>query len=371
MDIPILDLKAQLASYREAALAAIERVVDDQSFILGAEVKAFEAALARHLGVPECVGVSSGTDALLVALMALDIGPGDEVVTTPFSFFATAGVVARLGARPVFADIDPATFNLDEAGVRGALSERTKAVIPVHLFGQIADLGTFYDEPGRPPVVEDGAQAIGARLGVRGVGQLGELACLSFFPSKNLGAFGDGGATLARDPELAERVRVLRVHGAKPKYHHHVVGGNFRLDALQAAVLAVKLPLLGAWEDGRRAHAARYDALLAEAGLVERGLVLSPVAKPGAHHVYNQYVVRAQDRDGLQAHLAARGVGTMVYYPGPLHLQACFAYLGHGPGDFPEAERACAEVLALPVYPELPAGAQERVVGEIARFYGL
>ena len=369
--IPLLDLQAQLATYRDDAMAAIARVVDSQALILGQEVRDFEAALARYLDLPHAIGVSSGTDALLVALMALDVGPGDEVVTTPFSFFATAGVVARLGARPVFVDIDPASFNLPEAGVRAAVTAATRAVIPVHLFGQMCDLGAFYDEPGRPPIIEDGAQAIGSRLRGRGVGRFGELATLSFYPTKNLGAFGDAGATLCRDAGLAEKLRILRVHGSKPKYYHHVVGGNFRLDALQAAVLGVKLPLLDGWADARRRNAARYDAQLAGSGLVERGLVTPPVRHADAHHIFNQYVVRATDRDALRAHLTARGVGTMVYYPGALHLQPCFADLGHGPGDFPEAERACREVLALPVYPELDPDAVRRVVAAISEFYAL
>ncbi len=370
-DLPILDLKAQLGTYREAALAAIERVVDSQRFILGPEVSGFEAALAASLDVPHAIGVSSGTDALLVALMALEVGPGDEVVTTPFSFFATAGVVARLGAKPVFVDIDPATFNLTEAPVRGALTANTKAIIPVHLFGQACDLGELYDAAERPPIIEDGAQAIGAKLRGRGVGQLGEFATLSFFPSKNLGAFGDAGATLSRDAELASKVRILRVHGGQPKYYHHVVGGNFRLDAIQAAVLSVKLPFLDGWAHARRRNAGRYDVALEEAGLVARGLVTPPTRLADAHHIFNQYVIRVPDRDALRAHLSDRGIGTMVYYPGPLHLQPCFAGLGHGPGDFPEAERACLEVLALPVFPELPEGAVERVVAGIAEFYGL
>ena len=365
--LPILDLKAQLAAYREQAMAAIERVVESQHFILGPEVAAFEGALAAHLELPHAIGVSSGTDALLVAVMALDIGPGDEVLTTPFSFFATAGVVARVGARPVFVDIDPATFNLTEAAVRGAVSPRTKAVIPVHLFGQVCDLGGFYDEAGRPPIIEDGAQAIGARLRGRGTGHFGELATLSFFPTKNLGAFGDAGAVLCRDAALADRVRILRVHGGRPKYHHHVVGGNFRLDALQAAVLGVKLPFLPGWEAGRRRNADRYDEALQP--LVARGLVTPPTRLPDAHHIFNQYVVRVSDRDALRAHLAERGIGTMVYYPGPLHLQPCFAELGHGPGDFPEAERACAEVLALPIHADLPDGGVRRVSEGIADFY--
>lgn len=369
--IPLLDLRAQLASYRTEALAAIERVVDAQEMIMGPEVGAFERALATYAGVGHALGMSSGTDALLAALMALDVGPGDEVVTTTFSFFATAGVIARLGARPVFTDIDPATFNATPEALRAAVTPRTKAVIPVHLFGQMADVATLSTTPGLPPVIEDSAQSLGARLDGRMTGQYGAMTCVSFFPSKNLGGFGDGGATLTNDPVLAEKLAILRVHGSKPKYFHHVVGGNFRLDTLQAAVLAVKLPHLDTWADARRRNAARYDALFVESGLVSRGLVVTPPTSARAHHVYNQYVIRVPDRDALARALGERGIGTAVYYPRPLHLQPCFAGLGYGPGDFPEAERACAEVLALPVYPELPSGALERVVSEIGRFYGL
>lgn len=369
--IPILDLKAQLAQYRDAALAAITRVVDSQSLILGAEVKAFEADLAAYMGLEHAVGVSSGTDALLVALMALGVGPGDEVLTTPFSFFATAGVVARLGATPRFADIDPVTFNLDEAGVRAAIGPKTRAIIPVHLFGQMADLGGLYDDPQAPPIVEDAAQALGATLRGRMTGHHGAATCISFYPTKNLGAFGDAGAVATTDPALAERLRMLRVHGAKPKYFHHEVGGNFRLDALQAAVLAVKLPLLDGWAAGRQANAARYAELFAGSGLVERGLVTPPAATVDGAHVFNQYVIRAARRDALRAHLAEQGIGTMVYYPGPLHLQPCFAGLGHGPGDFPAAEEACAEALALPIQPELGPDALARVVAAIRGFHRL
>jgi dTDP-4-amino-4,6-dideoxygalactose transaminase len=370
VDIPLLDLKAQFATYRGAAMEAITRVVESQHFIMGPEVAGFEKELARYVGVPHGIGMSSGTDALLAALMVLDVGPGDEVVTTPFSFFATAGVVARLGARPVFVDIDPGTFNVTEAGLRGAITANTKALMPVHLFGQVAELGDLYDDPARPPLIEDAAQSIGASLHGRMSGQLGDFACYSFFPAKNLGCFGDGGGMAVTDDDLAERARIMRLHGSKPKYYHHVVGGNFRLDALQAAVLRVKLPLLDGWAAGRRANAERYVGLFRDSGLVERGLVGLPVVRDGAEHVFNQFVVRVERRDALQAHLGACGIGSAVYYPGPLHLQPCFANLGYGPGDFPEAERACGEVLALPIYPELPEGAQARVVETIKAFYG-
>lgn len=369
--IPLLDLKAQFSTFRDEALAAVTQVIESQHFIMGPEVKAFEAELGAYMDLPSSVGVSSGTDALLVALMALEIGPGDEVVTPPFTFFATAGTVARLGARPVFADIDPQTFNLDASAAKAAITPNTKALIPVHLFGQLCDLGDLYTQADRPAIIEDAAQAIGARLRGKMSGHFGDFSTLSFFPSKNLGAFGDAGAVLCRDPKLGEALRILRVHGSKPKYYHHVVGGNFRLDAIQAAVLRIKLRYLDGWAEGRRRNAARYDTLLAEAGLVERGLVTLPFRAPDAHHIFNQYVIRAQDRDGLQAHLNARGIGNNVYYPHPLHLQPCFADLDHGPGDFPHAEQACAEVLALPIYPELPADDLARVVAAITGFYGV
>ncbi len=371
MQIPILDLKAQFAQYREQAIEAMIRVADSQRFIMGPEVEDFEAALADYCGVSSAIGVSSGTDALLVALMGLDLKPGDEVLTTPFSFFATAGVVARLGGQLRFVDIDPETFNLDESSVRGALTPHTRAIIAVHLFGQTSDLGELYAAKDRPPIIEDAAQALGAGLRGRSVGQLGDMACVSFFPSKNLGCFGDGGAIVCDNPELAEKLRVLRVHGAKPKYHHHFVGGNFRLDALQAAILAVKLPLLDGWSAARQANALRYADVFEESGLCERGLVRIPHQIEGGHHVFNQYVVRVAQRDELKEWLSRRGIGSMVYYPSPLHLQPCFAHLGHGPGDFPEAEKACNEVLALPAYPELEPGSVESVVQAIAEFYRL
>lgn len=369
--IPLLDLKAQLAEYRAEALEAITRIVDSQQFIMGPEVEAFEAELGAYTGLPPAVGVSSGTDALLVALMALGIGPGDEVVTTPFTFFATAGTVARLGARPVFADIDPRTFNVDPAALEAAITPNTRALMPVHLFGQICDLGDLYTRTDRPPIIEDAAQAIGATLRGQMSGHFGDFSTLSFFPSKNLGAFGDAGAVLCRDEELRESLRILRLHGSRPKYWHHVIGGNFRLDALQAAVLRIKLRHLDRWADGRRANADRYDALFAEHGLIERGLITVPWRLPGAHHIFNQYVIRTPKRDALEAHLKAEKIGTCVYYPHPLHLQPCFAGLGHAPGDFPESERACAEVLALPIHPELSVDDQVRVVRAIATFFGI
>ncbi|MGF1469305.1 MAG: DegT/DnrJ/EryC1/StrS family aminotransferase [Sandaracinaceae bacterium] len=365
--IPILDLQAQNGPLRGAIRAALDRVIANNAFILGSEVKAFEEEAAAFLDVPHAIGVSSGTDALLVALMALGVGPGDEVVTTPFSFFATAGVIHRLGARPVFVDIDPATYNLDPSQVAGAITPRTKAILPVHLYGQPCDWAALADVAGGVPIVEDAAQAIGAEAGEGRVGGLGRLACFSFYPSKNLGAFGDGGLVTTRDADLAEKVRRLRVHGAHPKYFHATVGGNFRLDALQAAVLRVKLPHLPRWTDARRRNATRYDRLFAEAGL-PAGAVTTPVRR-SAGHVYNQYVIRAERRDELQAHLKRQGIGTVIYYPRPLHLQGCFAELGYREGDLPVVEEASRSVLALPVYPELGEARQRRVVGAVASFY--
>ena len=366
--IPLLDIHAQNAPLFEALRAAFDRVLDKGAFILGPEVSAFERAVAEYLGVPHAIGVSSGTDALLVALMALGVGPGDEVVTTPFSFFATAGSIARLGATPVFVDIDPETFNLDPDGVEAAINERTKAVMPVHLFGQPCDMAALraITEPRGVPIVEDAAQALGARTEQGVVGALGAFGCFSFFPSKNLGGFGDGGLVTTLDAALAERARVIRVHGSKPKYFHAVIGGNFRLDALQAALLAVKLPHLDAWAAGRRDNARRYDALFAEAGLPPERL-RTPVRRSEGH-VYNQYVLRTDRRDALAAHLGDAGIGHAIYYPLCLHRQGCFANLGYADGSLPVAERASEEVLAIPVYPELDEARQRRVVDTIVSF---
>jgi len=368
--VPLLDLQAQYRPIRAELLAAIERVCDSQRFILGVEVDALEADLARALEAPHAVTVSSGTDAILAALMALGIGPGDEVVTTTYSFFATAGCVSRLGATPVFVDILPDTFNIDPAAVRAALTPRTRAVVPVHLYGLCADLDPLLETTAAAgvPLVEDAAQAIGARYKGRQAGTFGVLSCFSFFPSKNLGAFGDGGLVTALDATLAHEVALLRNHGAEPKYLHKRIGGNFRLDALQAAVLRVKLPHLPAWTEGRRRNAARYRALFAP--LERAGLVTLPIEPVGYHHIYNQFVIRLPDRDRVRAELAARGVGTEVYYPVPFHLQECFADLGYAEGAFPHAERAAATSLALPIYAELTEAQQATVVAEITRALG-
>jgi len=368
MKVPLLDLKAQYASIREEIRGAIERVCESQQFILGPEVQGLEEEIARYCGVRHAVGVSSGTDALLAALMALGVGPGDEVVTPAYSFFATAGVVARLRAVPVFVDIDPGSFNADPASVRAALGSKTRAILPVHLFGRCADMGAILTaaRPRGIPVVEDAAQAIGAFDSEgRRSGTMGTMGCFSFFPSKNLGGFGDGGMVITDDDGLAELLRMLRVHGMKPKYVHRTIGGNFRLDALQAAVLRVKLRYLDGWAGGRRANAQRYRRLFREAGL--EGRVVLPEDVPG--HVYNQFVIRCPRRDDLRKFLEENGIGTEIYYPLPLHLQECFRGLGYREGDFPNAERAAREALALPIYPELKEEQQEHVVRQIRRFY--
>jgi dTDP-4-amino-4,6-dideoxygalactose transaminase len=366
--VPLLDLQAQYAAIRDEVRAAIDRVCDAQRFILGPEVSALEAEVAAYCEARFAIGVSSGTDALLAALMAVGVGPGDDVVTTTYSFFATAGTIARLGARPVFVDIDPETFNLDPARLAERITPRTKAIVPVHLFGRCCDMDAIgaVADAHRLPIVEDAAQAIGARDDHgRIAGTIGTLGCLSFFPSKNLGAFGDGGMVLTNDAELAERVRLLRVHGSNPKYHHRIVGGNFRLDALQAAVLRVKLKYLPGWTKARRDNADRYRALFREHGVDG---ITPPDDHPG--HIYNQFVVRAEERDPLRRFLDERGIGTEVYYPIPLHLQACFAGLGYRDGDLPAAEAAARESLALPIYPELSESAQRYVVSAIGEYFG-
>ena len=362
IEVPLLDLTAQWATIRNETLAAITRVCDSQRFVLGEEVAAFERDMAAALGVREAIGVSSGTDALLAVLMALGVGPGDEVVTSTYSFFATAGTIARLGARPVLVDIDPVSFNLDPSQVAGAISPRTKAIMPVHLYGQCAEMHSLTAIAARAgvPIVEDAAQAIGSRYRGRQAGGFGLAGCFSFFPSKNLGAFGDAGLVTTHDPEFANRVRLLRNHGAERQYFHRLVGGNFRLDALQAAILRVKAPHLERWTARRRANADRYRALFREAGL--EGRVRLPVEVDGCHHIYNQFVIRVPQRDRVKDALRARRIGTAIYYPVPFHLQECFASLGYPRGAFPHAEAAALETLALPIYPELTEAQQVAVV---------
>jgi dTDP-4-amino-4,6-dideoxygalactose transaminase len=363
--VPLLDLKAQYATIREEVRAAVDRVMESQHFILGPEVEALEAEVAGYSGCRFGVGVSSGTDALLLALMALDVGPGDEVITTPFTFFATAGSVHRLGAKPVFVDIEPAGFNLDPAKLAAAVTKKTKAVIPVHLFGQCAEMDPILEVARKHQlaVIEDAAQAIGSEYRGRRAGAMGTVGCFSFFPSKNLGGFGDGGMITTNDQALAKRMKMLRNHGAEPKYYHKLVGGNFRLDALQAAVLRVKLKRLDAWSAGRQKNAARYREMFKAAGL--DGKVTCPPELPGRRHIYNQFSVRSTRRDALKTALAARKVGNEIYYPVPLHVQECFAALGYRKGSMPESERAAAEALALPIYPELTAEQQQYVVAAV------
>jgi len=344
----------------------VTRVCDSQRFIMGPDVEGMERDMAACLGVAHAVGVSSGTDALLLAMMALGIGPGDEVVTSTYSFFATAGCVARLGATPVFVDIDPVTYNIDPAATAAAVTPRTRAIIPVHLYGQSADLDPLIDIASRAgvPLIEDAAQAIGATYKGRMVGGIGRAGCFSFFPSKNLGAFGDGGLVTTNDDALAASLRRMRVHGADRQYYHEVIGGNFRLDAMQAAILRVKLPHLAGWTEARRRNAARYDRLFADFGLT--GRVTLPVTAPGRYHIFNQYVVRVPGRDAVKAHLESRQIGCAIYYPVPFHEQRCFAHLGYRTGQFPHAERAARETLALPIYGELTAEQQHYVVSAIA-----
>ncbi len=365
--VPLFDLKRQWLEVRDDVMKAIDGVFTTQQFILGPEVAGLEAECAAYLEVKHAVGVSSGTDALLAALMALDVGPGDEVITSPFTFFATAGVIHRLGARPVFADIDPRDYNLDPARVAEAITPRTKAIIPVHLYGQAADMDALAAVAGDIAMVEDCCQAIGTRYKGTPVGGLGVMGCYSFFPTKNLGAFGDGGLVTTNDAALGERLVDMRLHGMRPKYVHHFVGGNFRLDALQAAILRVKLPRLDGWIARRREGADHYRRLVGEAGL--EGTVVLPAELPDRGHTYHQFVVRVPRRDDLRQHLSARGLGSEVYYPICLHEQECFASLGYARGAFPESERATEEVLALPIFPELTAEERERVVEGIASFY--
>jgi dTDP-4-amino-4,6-dideoxygalactose transaminase len=376
MPVPLLDLKAQYRSLQGEIRAAVDRVFSSQQFILGEEVAAFEREASGALGGVEAIGVASGSDALLLALMALEIGEGDEVVTTPYSFFATASAIHRTGARPVFVDIDPGTFLVRPEAVIRAITPRTRAILPVHLFGQMADMEPLLQAASSRGIalIEDAAQAIGAtaRLGGRTVlaGTAGTFGCFSFFPSKNLGGAGDGGLVTTRDRDLADRVRSLRRHGEESTYVHTRVGLNSRLDALQAAVLRVKLPHLERWNAAREANAVRYRGLFEARGLVgaDAPLVL-PEARPGARHTYHQYVIRARRRDDLLAHLRSAEIGCAVYYPIPLHLQRCFSGWHHHPGDFPVAETAASTTLALPIYPELTAELQEEVADSLRSFY--
>ena len=376
MQVPLLDLKLQYAPLKARILAEIEAVTDSQTLILGPRTEEFERAVAAYCGAAHAIGVSSGTDAELVLLMALGIGAGDSVITTPYTFFSTASCISRLGARPVFADIDPATFNISPASLEEALKRTrdARAIIPVHLYGQCADmesilaLGKQYGVP----VLEDAAQALGARHSLGAAGAMGDAGWFSFYPTKNLGAFGDAGMVVCRDDALASRIRILRNHGMEPRYYHPLIGGNFRIDAIQSAVLSVKLPYLDSWSAGRSACAAFYREEFARRGL--SSIVTLPVeafADRGVeyHHIYNQFIIRAPRRDALRDHLSRAGIGSEIYYPLPLHLQECFRYLNHHEGDFPEAERAARETLALPIFPELTREQLSFVVDRISAFY--
>jgi len=389
MSIPLLDLKPQYQALKDELKAVVERVMESQAFILGPEVEGLEREVAGYSHCRFGVGVSSGTDALLMALMALDIKPGDEVITSPFTFFATAGSIARVGAKPVFADIDPVTFNIDPRAIEKAITAKTRAIMPVHLYGQMADMDPIMElaRARKIAVIEDAAQAIGSEYKGRRAGSIGDIGCFSFFPSKNLGGFGDGGMVTTNDPGLYEKLKLLRNHGMQPKYYYKLIGGNFRLDALQAAVLRVKLRHLDAWSQQRQQNAAWYDAGFKSAGLAANppaclaagcrhcggarcelnqhgGLVL-PVAKPDRRHIYNQYVIRTPRRQKIMDWFIRDKVGHEIYYPVPLHLQECFAYLQHRAGDFPFSECAAQTTLALPIYPEVGRENIEHVVRHV------
>lgn len=369
--VPLLDLQAQFETIRDEVRAAVDRVFDSQQFVLGAEVLALEEEIAGYSQTEFAIGCASGSDALLLALMSCGIGKGDEVITTPFSFFATASAITRLDARPVFVDIDSRTFNIDPSLVAAAVNERTRAIVPVHLYGQCTEMNPLIElsESRGIPIIEDAAQAIGAEDQRRRAGSMGAIGCLSFYPSKNLGGAGDGGMLVTNDLEHARRLHMLRVHGEEQKYHHKLVGINSRLDALQAAVLRVKLPHLDEWSTRRQRKAQQYELMFADAALSEK--LELPFVRSGVRHIFHQFVVRVRDgkRDALRAYLRECSVGTDVYYPVPLHLQECFAFLGYKEGDFPIAEQAAKETLALPVYPELTDEQQDYVVSAIGKFF--
>ncbi|TKJ33267.1 transcriptional regulator [bacterium (candidate division B38) B3_B38] len=383
MKVPLLDLRAQYAVIKQEVKQAVEEVLEEQQFILGERVAEFEGRMAEYVGISRAVGVASCTDGLLLSLMALGISPDNEIITTPFTFFSTAGIIARLNAKPVFMDIDPGSFNIDPDLVERKITPRTRAIIPVHLFGQCAPMDeiTQIAEKHNLQVVEDAAQAIGASYKGRKAGSMGMVGCFSFYPSKNLGAMGDGGVVVTSKPELAERIRLLRNHGAESKYRYSTVGINSRLDALQAAILTVKLKYIDQWNRARRQNAENYTRLFRQANLAadEQGKmdddpsnhipVIIPAVLPECHHVFHQYAIRVRDRDRLKDYLAREGIGTAIYYPIPLHLQKCFSYLGYKQGELKNAERCAAECLSLPIYPELTPTQQEYVVEKIAAFF--
>ncbi len=377
MNVPLLDLNFQHRPLQKELAEAISQVVESNAFILGPDVNRLETAIAKYCETEFAIGVSSGTDALLISLMALGVGPGNEVITTPYTFFATVGSIVRLGAKPVFVDIDPVSFNIDPDKIEEKITSKTKALLPVHLYGQCADGEAIQAIAKKHDlrIIEDAAQAIGSQYpdGSK-AGNKGDLGCFSFFPTKNLGCFGDGGMVVGNDPDLKERIQILRVHGSKPKYYHELVGGNFRLDSLQAAILNVKLHLLEKWNQERRENAKRYGQLFTDNCLVKNQKVQLPSAVHADsgvtnHHTYNQFVIRVLKRDELRDYLREKGVSTEVYYPVPLHLQRCFESLEHKEGDFPEAEKAARETLALPIFPGLTSGQQEYVVQQINSFY--
>jgi dTDP-4-amino-4,6-dideoxygalactose transaminase len=391
MPVPLLDLQAQYATIREEVRTAVDRVLESQYFILGPEVEALEAEVAAYSQCHYGIGVSSGTDALLVALMAIDIQPGDEVITTPYTFFATAGSIVRLGAKPVFVDIDPSSYNIDHTLIEAAITPKTKAIMPVHLFGQMAEMDPIMEIANRHNlyVIEDAAQAIGAEYKGRRAGSIGHMGCFSFFPSKNLGGVGDGGMVVCQDRALADKLKLLRGHGAKPKYFHQLVGGNFRLDAIQAAVLRVKLKYLDTWSAARQRNAGIYRHLFARGadknrqlkGTHNHGNDLNlalmtnsqnpslPIELPSRRHIYNQFIIRTAQQAELIKHLQAKWIGCEVYYPQPMHLQKCFADLGYQPADFTQSQLASQETLAIPIYPELTLEMQQTVVESVQSYY--
>ena len=366
MQIPLLDLKAQYSTCKDEIMQAVADVCESQAFALGPAVTAFEESIAAYCGCRHAIGVSSGTDALLIALMALDIGVGDEVITTPFTFFATAGCITRLGAKPVFVDVDPDTYNIDPAAIEQKITGKTKAIIPVHVFGQIAQMKPITEIANRHNlcIVEDAAQAIGASQDGVKAGGFGQYGCFSFYPTKNLNAFGDAGLVTTNNEGLADKIRVLRNHGQNPTYFYRVIGGNFRLDSIQAAVLDVKLRYLDGWNEKRRRNAAIYDRIFADSS------VSPPKIEPNNFSIYHQYTITAPDRDKLKDFLAENEIGSAIFYPKPLHLQDCFRELGYNKGDLPVAEKLCTEVLSLPVYPELTAEQVEQVAKTVLKFYG-
>ena len=362
MNVPLLDLKAQFAPIKEEIMAEVNAVFDSQYFILGPTVANFEKECAEYIGAKFAVGVSSGTDALIIALMALDIKPGDEIITTPYTFFATAGSIARLGAKPVFVDIDPETYNIDAGKIEAVITDKTKAIIPVHLYGQCVDIDPIIEiaKKNNLHIIEDAAQAIGSKNKNRDAGTFGTFGCFSFFPSKNLGGAGDGGLVTTNDEKLFDKLVKLRNHGMAPKYYHAMIGGNFRLDALQAAVLSVKLKHLNDWHEGRRKNAEFYDKAF---GKISE--IVTPVILPENYSIYNQYIIRVPERDKVSEAMKAANIGHDIYYPVPLHLQECFSYLGYKEGDFPVSEKAVNEVLALPIYPELTDEQKQYVVDTV------